>query len=63
MGLHDEALPAPANPNPFLPTSLQRQHRLPHSSAERELEFASTLMDRLLASAPDVVLSYPAIGG
>jgi ATP-dependent helicase/nuclease subunit B len=59
MGLQDEALPAAANPNPFLPTSLQRQYRLPHSSAERELEFASTLMDRLLGSAPDVVLSYP----
>jgi len=59
MGLHDEALPAPANPNPFLPTLLQRQHRLPHSSPERELEFASKLMDRLIASAPDVVLSYP----
>jgi len=59
MGLHDEALPAPANPNPFLPTSLQRQHKLPHSSAERELEFANKLAERLLASAPDVVLSYP----
>jgi probable DNA repair protein len=59
MGLHDEALPAPANPNPFLPVCLQRQHRLPHSSSERELEFASKLMDRLLASAPQVVLSYP----
>jgi len=63
MGLHDEALPAPANLNPFIPTSLQRQHRLPHSSPERELEFASTLLDRLLASAPDVVLSYPGAEG
>ena len=63
MGLHDEALPAPANPNPFLPTSLQRQHRLPHSSPERELEFANKLMERLLASAPDVVLSYPETDG
>jgi probable DNA repair protein len=60
MGLHDEALPAPLSPNPFLPTSLQLLHRLPHSSAERELEFASTLVDRLLTSSPDVVLSYPA---
>jgi ATP-dependent helicase/nuclease subunit B len=59
MGLHDEALPAPANPNPFLPTSLQRLHKLPHSSSERELDFANKLMERLLASAPDVVLSYP----
>jgi probable DNA repair protein len=63
MGLHDEALPGPANPNPFLPTSLQLRHRLPHSSAERELEFATKLMDRLLASAPDIVLSYPQTEG
>jgi ATP-dependent helicase/nuclease subunit B len=63
MGLHDEALPAAASPNPFLPTSLQREYRLPHSSAERELEFASKLMERLLASAPDVVLSYPETDG
>jgi probable DNA repair protein len=63
MGLHDEALPAPAHPNPFLPASLQHRHRLPHSSPERELEFASKLMDRLLASAPDVVLSYPETEG
>jgi len=59
MGLHDEALPAAANPNPFIPSALQRQHNLPHCSAARELEFATTLMDRLLQSAPDVVLSYP----
>ena len=63
MGLHDEALPAPANPNPFLPTSLQREHRLPHSTPEGELAFASKLMVRLLASAPDVVLSYPETEG
>jgi probable DNA repair protein len=63
MGLHDEALPAPANPNPFLPTFLQRQHRLPHSSPERELDFANKLMERLLASAPEVVLSYPETEG
>ncbi|MBV9771285.1 MAG: PD-(D/E)XK nuclease family protein, partial [Bryobacterales bacterium] len=59
MGLHDEALPAAANPNPFLPTSLQRKNQVPHSSAERELEFAIRLIERLLSSAPDVVLSYP----
>ena len=63
MGLHDEALPAAANPNPFLPISLQREHKLPHSSAERELEFAVKLMDRLLASARHIVLSYPATDG
>ena len=63
LGLHDQALPAPANPNPFLPILLQRQHRLPHSSSKHELEFATKLMGRLLASAPDVVLSYPETEG
>ncbi len=48
MGLHDEALPAPANPNPFIPSALQRQHNLPHCSAGRELEFDGKLMERLL---------------
>ncbi|HTS49720.1 MAG TPA: PD-(D/E)XK nuclease family protein [Bryobacteraceae bacterium] len=63
MGLHDEALPSAAAPNPFLPLSLQREHKLPHSSAERELEFARNLISRLMASAPDVVLSYPVSDG
>jgi ATP-dependent helicase/nuclease subunit B len=63
MGLHDEALPAPAHANPFLPTALQREHDLPHSSAERELSFATKLVERLLRSAPDVVLSYPEAEG
>jgi ATP-dependent helicase/nuclease subunit B len=63
LGLHDEALPAPANPNPFLPAALQRKHRLPRSSAEGELEFATALMERLLASSPHVVLSYPETEG
>ncbi|HLG98547.1 MAG TPA: PD-(D/E)XK nuclease family protein [Bryobacteraceae bacterium] len=63
MGLHDEALPLPAAPNPFLPLSLQREHKLPHSSADRELEFATKLIARLLAASPDVVVSYPASDG
>jgi probable DNA repair protein len=62
-GLHDEALPAPAHPNPFLPLSLQREHSVPHSSPERELDFAKRLLAGLLASAPNVVLSYPAADG
>ena len=63
MGLHDEALPAASSPNPFIPISLQREHGLPHASAERELSFARKLIDRLLASAPDIILSYPETEG
>jgi probable DNA repair protein len=60
-GLHDEAWPGPPKPNPFLPIIMQREAALPRCSAERELEFASVLTRRLLASAPDVVVSYPAL--
>ena len=63
MGLHDEALPPSASPNPFLPVWIQRERKLPHSSAERELEYAAATLRRLVASAPDVVLSYPATEG
>jgi ATP-dependent helicase/nuclease subunit B len=58
-GLHDAAWPRPARPNPFIPIELQRRHRLPHSTAARELEFARRLMERLLVSAPEVVVSHP----
>jgi probable DNA repair protein len=63
MGLQDEALPAAASPNPFIPISLQREHGLPHASPGRELEFATKLIGRLRSSAPDIVLSYPETEG
>ncbi|MEQ6341425.1 MAG: PD-(D/E)XK nuclease family protein [Gammaproteobacteria bacterium] len=59
MGLHDEVWPTPPRPNPFLPLSLQRTQSLPHASAARELAFARRMTERLLASAPEVVMSYP----
>jgi probable DNA repair protein len=59
MGLDDETLPAPPNPNPFLPLALQQELDLPQSSPDRELAFAKELIDRLIAGAPHVVLSYP----
>jgi len=59
MGLHDEALPSAASPNPFIPISMQREYGLPHATPDRELAFAGKLTGRLLASAPDIVLSYP----
>ena len=63
VGLNDETLPPSANPNPFLPISLQREYELPHASAEVELEFARRLVDRILASAQHVVASYAATEG
>ncbi|HVX67561.1 MAG TPA: PD-(D/E)XK nuclease family protein, partial [Bryobacteraceae bacterium] len=59
MGMHDEAWPEPPGPNPFLPLALQRRLGLPHASAERELAFARRVTERLLASAPRAVVSWP----
>lgn len=60
-GLHDEAWPAPSKPNPFLPVRMQRESGQPRCSPERELEFTALITGRLLASAPDVIVSYPAL--
>ncbi len=63
MGLDDESWPPSPRPNPFLPLELQRTRGLPHASAERELEFARRLTERLAASAGNVVFSYPLNAG
>jgi ATP-dependent helicase/nuclease subunit B len=62
-GMHDEEMPATPKPNPFLPVRLQRTHNVARASAERELEFARTVVDGLLASAPHVIVSYPKSDG
>lgn len=59
LGLHDGVWPSGPRPNPLLPTHLQRQYRLPHASAERELAYARIIMKRLLAGAAIIVVSYP----
>ena len=57
-GLSNEVLPEAANPNPFIPLSLARQHKLPGSGPERELEYANTLIDGLLAVSENIAVSY-----
>lgn len=59
MGLHDEVWPQTPRPNPFLPLALQRERGLPHATAARELAFAERVTGQLLASAPEVVTSWP----
>jgi len=63
LGLHDEAWPRPARPNPFLPLALQRQLNISRSSAAIELAYSRKVLERLCASAPEVILSYPEIEG
>jgi probable DNA repair protein len=59
LGLHEEAWPAPARPNPFLPIPLQSKYAMPHADPAREAVFARRLMERLQAAAPSVVFSHP----
>jgi probable DNA repair protein len=63
LGLDDETWPASPRPNPFLPLALQRQHGMPHASAERELEFARRLTERLAHSAAEVIFSHAQTAG
>jgi len=62
-GLHGGVWPEAPRPNPFLPLSLQRSAGMPHSSPERELAYARRVTERLLASATEVVCSYPLFSG
>lgn len=59
LGLSQYAWPEAANPNPFIPLALQKQHHLPHSSPVREMQFATKMLARLQHSANTVILSCP----
>jgi probable DNA repair protein len=58
-GLHAGNWPSPASPDPFIPRSVQVRYGLPRANAELAARESRTILDRLLASAPQVVLSVP----
>lgn len=57
-GLQASRWPAPARPNPFIPMALQRKHAMPHSSSEREWQYAVTLMRQYRAGCQQMTGSY-----
>lgn len=57
MGLNDSQWPPVPAPNPLLPLALQREHKMPHASAERELEIVQGLTERYRQSAQRVIFS------
>ncbi|WP_020209537.1 PD-(D/E)XK nuclease family protein [Gilvimarinus chinensis] len=63
MGMHHQAWPPAASPNPLLPIGLQREWKMPRASAERELVYAEQLTQRLRHCAPMVIFSYPRAEG
>ncbi|MGA7522142.1 MAG: PD-(D/E)XK nuclease family protein [Acidobacteriaceae bacterium] len=44
--------------HPLLPPALQRQFKMPHSTATDDWDLAAAVTTRLLASAPTVIFSY-----
>lgn len=57
MGLHHRHWPPAPAPNPLLPLALQREHKMPHSSTERELVFARALTENYRHCAREVIFS------
>ncbi len=62
-GLHDDAWPPRARPNPFLPVMLQRERGVPHASADWERGFAERTTALLRAGAAQVEFSHPTRDG
>ncbi|MBP9722802.1 MAG: PD-(D/E)XK nuclease family protein [Gammaproteobacteria bacterium] len=62
-GLTSEVWPSSPDPNPFIPIELQKKYHLPHSTVDREFEYAKRLTSRYLASSEDIVISYPLFEG
>ena len=58
-GLDAGSWPPPAAPDPFLPRTLQVRYGMPRASAELAAGEARRVLDRLLASAGEVILSAP----
>ncbi len=58
MNINDETWPAAAQANPFLPSIIQKQYRMPHADGERERAFAQQVQQRLCDSSSHVIISH-----
>ena len=63
VGMHSQNFPASVAINPLLPAEFQRQHKMPHSLPERELEIARQLLADYKANSGTLVFSYPLMRG
>lgn len=62
MGLTDKNWPQAPQPHPFIPIELQKQLKMPHSDADRELQYCRILTKRFSRSADNIVFSYATQG-
>lgn len=58
IDLNDDTWPQAPKPNAFIPLQMQTENNMPHSSAERELEFSNQIIRRIVSGAEDIVFSY-----
>ena len=58
LSADEESWPGSASRHPFLPPYVQREAAMPHSSHQLDWQFASTITQRLLASATEVHFSF-----
>ena len=58
LGMDCQSFPASVSINPLLPASFQRQHAMPHSLPERELEIARQLILGYINNSAELILSY-----
>ena len=63
LGLHAEAWPRPARPNPLLPIELQRRVNAPGSGPDWELAFAQRMTEGWRRAAPRTVFCWPSAEG
>jgi probable DNA repair protein len=59
----DRHWPAPGNPLTAVSRQLQKDHDMPDATTQDTLSFSRRVIDRLLHSAPDVVLGWAASDG
>ncbi len=59
MGMDDMQWPPAPKPNPFIPQTLQNNLLMPHSTAERELQFCTSILQQLVNCAEHIIFSYP----
>ncbi|MCD6039915.1 MAG: recC [Gammaproteobacteria bacterium] len=58
MGFDDSTWPPSAKPNPFIPHRLQASMKMPHSTAEHELEYSQHLTQQLIRSTQHIIFSH-----
>lgn len=63
LGAEEDSWPFAGQPHPFLPTFVQREANMPHSSAQTDADLARSITNRILRSAPEVCFSYAEIRG